>query len=127
LARDVLQVAEPVLRLSPCLTADDLLAIIKDFGPRYAAAIAARNTDAPEADAPAPRAAAIRRTAPADAATAAKAAAASEPTASTVAGCRRGCDGAARPRPGGARVRVGARGPTARRGMGDPARTGLPP
>ena len=70
LARDVLQVAEPVLRLSVALTPDDLLAIIKDFGPRYAAAIAARNSDAPEAEAPAPRAAAIRRPAPPDAAAA---------------------------------------------------------
>src|SRR5262245_30898659 len=85
LARDALQVAEPVLRLSICLTADDLLAIIKDFGPRYAAAIAARNTDAPEADAPAPRAAAMRRSAPADAAAAAKAPAAAEAAATAAA------------------------------------------
>jgi hypothetical protein len=85
LARDVLQVAEPVLRLSSCLTADDLLAIIKDFGPRYAAAIAARNTDAPEAEAPAQRTDAIRRTAPPDAVAAAKAAAAKAAAAKAAA------------------------------------------
>jgi hypothetical protein len=43
LARDFLEVAEPVLKHSPCLTGPELLAIIEDFGPRYAAAIAARN------------------------------------------------------------------------------------
>jgi hypothetical protein len=53
LARDVIEVAEPLLASSLCLTSDDLLAIIKDFGPRHAAAIgtrhlsAARATDAP--------------------------------------------------------------------------------
>jgi uncharacterized protein (DUF2336 family) len=42
LARDVFEVAEPILKLSPCLSSDDLLAIIRDFGPRYAAAISER-------------------------------------------------------------------------------------
>jgi len=52
LARDVFAVAEPVLRFSPCLTSEDLLAIITDFGPRYAAAIGTRGSS-PAADAPA--------------------------------------------------------------------------
>src|SRR5690349_21759885 len=43
LARDVLEVAEPILKASPCLTGDELLAIIRDFGPSYAAAIGARD------------------------------------------------------------------------------------
>jgi hypothetical protein len=43
LARDVLEVAEPILKLSQCLTSDDLLAIIRDFGPRHAAAISERD------------------------------------------------------------------------------------
>jgi hypothetical protein len=43
LARDVFEVAEPVLKYSPCLTSEDLLMIIGDFGPRYAAAIGERN------------------------------------------------------------------------------------
>ena len=43
LARDVLEVAEPILTQSKRLQSQDLLAIIKDFGPRYAAAIARRD------------------------------------------------------------------------------------
>lgn len=46
LARDVLEVAEPVLRHSPCLTGFELLAIISEFGPRYAAVIAERDSAA---------------------------------------------------------------------------------
>jgi hypothetical protein len=51
LARDFLEVAEPVLKHSPCLTGPELLAIIEDFGPRYAAAVAARKV--PELPGPA--------------------------------------------------------------------------
>jgi hypothetical protein len=43
LARDTFEVAEPILTSSSRLQSDDLLAIIKDFGPRYAAAIGRRN------------------------------------------------------------------------------------
>jgi hypothetical protein len=43
LARDVFEVAEPVLKYSPCLTSEDLLLIIGEFGPRYAAAIGERD------------------------------------------------------------------------------------
>jgi hypothetical protein len=43
LARDTFEVAEPILTGSSRLASDDLLAIIKDFGPRYAAAIARRD------------------------------------------------------------------------------------
>ena len=43
LARDVFEVAEPILQSASCLTSDELIAIIKEFGPRYAAAIAARS------------------------------------------------------------------------------------
>ena len=50
LARDVFEVAEPVLKWSPCLTSEDLLAIIRDFGPRYAAAIAERRAGGAAAD-----------------------------------------------------------------------------
>jgi hypothetical protein len=46
LARDVFEVAEPILRCSPCLTAEDQLAVIRDFGPRYAAAIGERSSPA---------------------------------------------------------------------------------
>jgi uncharacterized protein (DUF2336 family) len=42
LARDVLEVAEPVLKQSRVLNGAELLAVIQDFGPRYAAAIADR-------------------------------------------------------------------------------------
>ena len=45
LARDVIEVAEPVLRQASCLREDDLLGVIKDFGDRHAAAIEARNID----------------------------------------------------------------------------------
>jgi len=43
LARDDIAVAEPVLRHSPVLTTDDLIAIAADRGNAHAAAIAARN------------------------------------------------------------------------------------
>jgi hypothetical protein len=43
LARDTYEVAEPVLTRSARLPSEDLLAIIKDFGPRHAAAIGRRN------------------------------------------------------------------------------------
>jgi hypothetical protein len=43
LARDVIEVAEPVLATSLSLTSDDLLAIIRDFGPAHAAAIGTRH------------------------------------------------------------------------------------
>ena len=42
LARDVPEVAEPILKLSPRLSSVELLSIIAEFGPRYAAAIAER-------------------------------------------------------------------------------------
>jgi uncharacterized protein (DUF2336 family) len=42
LARDVIEVAEPVLRHSPCLPGPELVAIIEECGPLHAAAIAAR-------------------------------------------------------------------------------------
>ncbi len=42
LARDVIEVAEPVLATSLSLTSDDLLAVIRDFGPAHAAAIGTR-------------------------------------------------------------------------------------
>jgi uncharacterized protein (DUF2336 family) len=42
LARDTFEVAEPILTGSSRLASEDLLAIIKDFGPRYAAAIGRR-------------------------------------------------------------------------------------
>jgi uncharacterized protein (DUF2336 family) len=51
LARDVFEVAEPVLKLSPCLTSDDLLAIIREFGPRYAEAIGERERGEEQTDA----------------------------------------------------------------------------
>jgi hypothetical protein len=51
LARDVLEVAEPILRRSPCLTAEDLVNVIRDFGPRYAEVIGERGS--PEAASPA--------------------------------------------------------------------------
>jgi hypothetical protein len=74
LARDAFEVAEPVLRQSTRLTGDDLLAVIKDFGPRYAAVIATRgSTDAavaagsaePVADRPAAAACGAERKVPA--------------------------------------------------------------
>jgi hypothetical protein len=42
LSRDVFEVAEPILMHSPCLTAQDLLYVLKEFDSRYAAAIASR-------------------------------------------------------------------------------------
>lgn len=51
LARDTFEVAEPILTRSSRLASDDLLAIIKDFGPRYAEAIARRNTSDQASDA----------------------------------------------------------------------------
>jgi hypothetical protein len=42
LARDVIEVAEPVLKYSQHLTGQDLMAVIQDFGPCYAEVIAAR-------------------------------------------------------------------------------------
>jgi len=46
LARDVIEVAEPVLRLSPCLPGPELIAIMEECGPPHAAAIAARRARA---------------------------------------------------------------------------------
>jgi len=43
LARDVLEVAEPILRHAKTLTGSELLAIIRDCGPGHAAVIAARH------------------------------------------------------------------------------------
>ena len=43
LARDVLEVAEPILQRSPCLTSSELIGIIKDLGPTYASIIAGRH------------------------------------------------------------------------------------
>jgi len=42
LARDVLEVAQPILEHSPQLTGSELLAIIAELGPQYAAVIARR-------------------------------------------------------------------------------------
>jgi uncharacterized protein (DUF2336 family) len=50
LARDAFEVAEPVLKGSRVLTSEDLLAVISDFGPRYAGAIGARDFAEPPAD-----------------------------------------------------------------------------
>jgi len=47
LARDAIEVAEPILRNSACLTAPELIAIIEECGPRHAAAIAAREARQP--------------------------------------------------------------------------------
>jgi len=46
LARDVLEVAEPILKQSPCLTPADLKAIVEERGPAYAAIIATRGQPA---------------------------------------------------------------------------------
>src|SRR6267378_3829656 len=46
LARDVLEVAEPILTQSPCLTPADLKAITEERGPTYAAIIATRGQPA---------------------------------------------------------------------------------
>jgi len=47
LARDVIEVAEPILRSSRVLTAADLDAVARDFGPNHAAVIAERRESAP--------------------------------------------------------------------------------
>ena len=47
LARDALEVAEPVLKHSQRLSGPELLAVIQDFGPRYAEVIAARRPPPP--------------------------------------------------------------------------------
>jgi hypothetical protein len=48
LARDVLEVAEPILRHSPCLTPDDLAAIAAERGTPYADIIATRAAPEPQ-------------------------------------------------------------------------------
>jgi hypothetical protein len=48
LARDVIEVAEPILRRSRVLTAAELEAVVRDFGSRHASAIAARGETTPE-------------------------------------------------------------------------------
>ncbi len=52
LARDVIEVAEPVLRHSRVLTAADLDAVVRDFGASHASVIAARREPAPPVAAP---------------------------------------------------------------------------
>jgi len=42
LARDAIEVAEPVLRLSPCLSGTELVAIMEECSPQHAAAVTAR-------------------------------------------------------------------------------------
>jgi hypothetical protein len=53
LARDVLEVAAPILKHSPCLTPDDLKAIAKHGGMTYAEIIATREPTAAPSDEPA--------------------------------------------------------------------------
>ncbi len=53
LARDVLEVAQPILEHSPQLTGSELLAIIAELGPQYAAVIARRLQIDRQAKAPA--------------------------------------------------------------------------
>lgn len=48
LARDALEVAEPVLKYSQHLTGQELMAVIQDFGPRYAEVIASRRPPEPD-------------------------------------------------------------------------------
>src|ERR1043166_8956958 len=48
LARDSIEVAEPILRQSGALGSADLAAIVRDFGPSHAAIIAARETAKPQ-------------------------------------------------------------------------------
>ena len=48
LARDAIEVAEPILRNSPTLTGADLVAIIKECGPRHASTITARQRREPD-------------------------------------------------------------------------------
>src|SRR5947209_4426243 len=55
LARDVIEVAEPILRHSRSLTAADLDAIARDFGAGHAMIIAERGAPAPSIAAPAAR------------------------------------------------------------------------
>jgi hypothetical protein len=47
LARDALEVAEPVLKYSQQLTGQELMAVMQDFGPRYAEVIASRRPPEP--------------------------------------------------------------------------------
>ena len=47
LARDVIEVAEPILKHSPRLTGDDLVAVIRECGSQHAAVIGARNSAPP--------------------------------------------------------------------------------
>src|SRR5262245_31765857 len=54
LARDVIEVAEPILSQSPRFSGDDLVAIIRTCGPEHAAAIAARGKATRQESAPAP-------------------------------------------------------------------------
>src|ERR1700674_2247259 len=56
LARDVLEVAQPILEHSPRLTGSELLAIIAELGPPYAAVIARRLQIGQQAKVPAERA-----------------------------------------------------------------------
>jgi hypothetical protein len=63
LARDVLTVAEPVLRLSPKLTQDELAAVARERGPSHAAVIARRALPDPAPPQPAPQAAPAAATA----------------------------------------------------------------
>src|SRR5260370_12727557 len=54
LARDVLEVAQPILEHSPRLTGSELLAIIAELGPQYAAVIAPRPPIPPQPQPPPP-------------------------------------------------------------------------
>jgi hypothetical protein len=50
LARDVIEVAEPILRRSRVLTAAELDAVVRDFGPTHASVIAARAASPPNTE-----------------------------------------------------------------------------
>lgn len=52
LARDVIEVAEPILRHSRVLTAADLDAVVRDFGASHASVIAARQEPSPQTATP---------------------------------------------------------------------------
>lgn len=52
LARDVIEVAEPILRRSQVLTAAELNAVVRDFGPSHATVIAARGQTTPDIASP---------------------------------------------------------------------------
>jgi hypothetical protein len=52
LARDVIEVAEPILRQSRVLTAADLDAVVRDFGASHASVIAARQEPSPQTATP---------------------------------------------------------------------------